>query len=191
MVTIDGTLSPLSTAGTGLTFTGATATEERGGVRLVFTYSRADLHVRVLRYYACYPQSPVVETWTRVESSGASHAIPIAAITNVAGHDRAGHAPMAERTPERDRRRHQRRRVPAAGARPRRPANTWPSAATAAPRSKRFRSSRSTVRRGPVHRRLDVVGRVADRCDRCGGGTDRRPVASVPVRHDRFGRPAV
>ena len=37
------------------------------GVRLVFTFEHPQLHVRLVRTYACYPGSPTIETWTRIE----------------------------------------------------------------------------------------------------------------------------
>jgi alpha-galactosidase len=37
------------------------------GVRLVFTFEHSQLHMRLVRTYACYPGSPTIETWTRFE----------------------------------------------------------------------------------------------------------------------------
>ncbi len=37
------------------------------GVRLVFTFEHTQLHMRLVRTYACYPGSPTIETWTRFE----------------------------------------------------------------------------------------------------------------------------
>jgi alpha-galactosidase len=37
------------------------------GVRLVFTFEHTQLHARFVRGYACYPGSPTIETWTRIE----------------------------------------------------------------------------------------------------------------------------
>lgn len=55
--------------GSGTTeFTGATTEEHWGGVRLNLAYRRDDLEV--VRSYAVYPGSPVVETWTTYTARG-------------------------------------------------------------------------------------------------------------------------
>jgi alpha-galactosidase len=68
-MTVGATATTLTTIGTGLTFAGVAAEATSNGVILEVDYTRADGSARVRRLYACYPHSPVVETWTRVETT--------------------------------------------------------------------------------------------------------------------------
>jgi alpha-galactosidase len=51
-----------------LTFSGANASETDSGVVLTFVFEHPALRLRFSRSYAAYPESPVIETWTRIES---------------------------------------------------------------------------------------------------------------------------
>ena len=42
------------------------------GVQLTFTFEHRLLRVRFARMYACYPGSPTIETWTRIDAANAS-----------------------------------------------------------------------------------------------------------------------
>ncbi|MFI5179126.1 MAG: glycoside hydrolase family 36 protein, partial [Vicinamibacterales bacterium] len=76
-MTIGAAPTTLSTIGTGLAFAGVAAEATSNGVLLEVDYTRSDVGARVRRFYVCYPHSPVVETWTRVETT-ATRAIGVA-----------------------------------------------------------------------------------------------------------------
>lgn len=60
----------VSLGGAGVTFSGASARTTDNGVRLDFTFEHTAQRARIVRSYACYPGSPTIETWTRVEATG-------------------------------------------------------------------------------------------------------------------------
>src|SRR5207244_5770908 len=47
------------------------------GVHVTFTFEHRLLRARVLRTYACYPGSPTIETWTRVDAANATSAVAL------------------------------------------------------------------------------------------------------------------
>lgn len=53
-----------------LVFEAADTTEYRGGVRLDLSFLSSSPPAKVTRSYVCYPQSPIVETWTTFEPAG-------------------------------------------------------------------------------------------------------------------------
>src|SRR5262249_7954964 len=53
-----------------MAFVGATERTIDNGVRLDFVFEHRGRGARITRSYACYPGSPTVETWTRIEASG-------------------------------------------------------------------------------------------------------------------------
>jgi alpha-galactosidase len=67
-VTISGDRVLLNQLSDKLAYMGASAETTDSGVRLVFTFEHRTLHTIVRRTYACYPGSPTIETWTRIES---------------------------------------------------------------------------------------------------------------------------
>ncbi len=50
------------------TFDGEAATPRESGVDLALRFHNDEDHVRVTRHYACYPGSPMIESWTTYES---------------------------------------------------------------------------------------------------------------------------
>ncbi|HZR25164.1 MAG TPA: alpha-galactosidase [Vicinamibacterales bacterium] len=70
-VTVGGERVPLSSSGT-TTLLSADASSTEYGVTLTFTFEQRSRGVRIRRSYACYPGSPTIETWTRVEATGGS-----------------------------------------------------------------------------------------------------------------------
>jgi len=69
-VTLNGEPFALRDRPGGLRFSGVAADVAEGGVHLAFTYTHDTLHARIVRHYACYPNSPTLETWTQVEVIG-------------------------------------------------------------------------------------------------------------------------
>src|SRR5262249_31722576 len=59
----------LAEGGTGLHYDGARSEMWHGGVHLTFTYTHQALHATIARHYASYPTSPVIETWTTVQTA--------------------------------------------------------------------------------------------------------------------------
>lgn len=57
-------------------FTGAAVQATDTGVRLDFVFEHRAQRLRIVRSYAAYPDTPTIETWTRIESSS-SQAIPV------------------------------------------------------------------------------------------------------------------
>jgi alpha-galactosidase len=51
------------------------------GVRVTFTFEHRLLRARVLRTYACYPGSPTIETWTRIDATNATGAVALTDLT--------------------------------------------------------------------------------------------------------------
>ena len=76
-VTINGEHVSLGSGST-LTFLGADAQADDDGVRLVFNFEHRVLHVRIARAYACYPGSPTIETWTRLDAANSTGAVTLA-----------------------------------------------------------------------------------------------------------------
>ena len=64
--TANGTAVQLSSSDPMKLVSAVPSADDRG-VRLVFTFEHTTLHIRVIRSYACYPGSPTIETWTRIE----------------------------------------------------------------------------------------------------------------------------
>ena len=80
-LTIEGERVVLADSGA-TSFLGATAEETDHGVRLTFTFEHRTRRARISRIYACYPGSPTIETWTRIDTSNAPDAV---AFTNLTG----------------------------------------------------------------------------------------------------------
>ena len=70
-VTIGGDTITLAASGsTALVSTDVATTDF--GVRLTFTFDQRARGARIQRFYACYPGSPTIETWTHIDSPSAS-----------------------------------------------------------------------------------------------------------------------
>ena len=50
-------------------FDDAEANPRENGVELLLHFHNDDDHVRITRHYACYPDSPIIESWTTYETS--------------------------------------------------------------------------------------------------------------------------
>jgi alpha-galactosidase len=68
-VTAGGERMSLTSSGA-VSFVGATAATTGQGVTLTFTFEHRAQRLQIARVYACYPDSPTIETWTRVSSTG-------------------------------------------------------------------------------------------------------------------------
>ena len=67
-LTLNGQPVTLAEGTTGLHYDGATAeTWQGGGVHLAFLYTQSALQTRLVRHYASYAHSPVIETWTTIQ----------------------------------------------------------------------------------------------------------------------------
>jgi alpha-galactosidase len=67
-LTVEGNDVSLSARGSA-TFLNGIAEATLDGVRLTLTFEMRSRRVRISRVYACYPGSPTIETWTRVDTS--------------------------------------------------------------------------------------------------------------------------
>ena len=67
-VTVAGELLALTASGGAVALIASEASATDVGVRLTFTFEQRARGIRIQRSYACYPGSPTIETWTRVES---------------------------------------------------------------------------------------------------------------------------
>jgi len=63
---------------TGLHYEGARSAMWHGGVHLTFTYSHQALHATISRHYASYPSSPVIETWTTIQTAEGADPLVVA-----------------------------------------------------------------------------------------------------------------
>ena len=81
MIGLNGRSVPLAGGPTGLSFVGATAGRLRGGVHVAFTYRHNVLHARIVRHYACYPGSPTIETWTRLDVAERADPVTVSNLT--------------------------------------------------------------------------------------------------------------
>ena len=68
-VTAGGERMSLTSSGA-VSFVGATAATTGQGVTLTFTFEHRAQRLQIARVYACYPDSPTIETWTRVSTTG-------------------------------------------------------------------------------------------------------------------------
>ena len=76
-VTIGGDRMLLNQTNDKMTLIGATSEETDAGVLLTFTFEHRTLHTLIKRMYACYPASPTIETWTRLEAAPRSPPVDI------------------------------------------------------------------------------------------------------------------
>jgi len=68
-VTLGGDALALTASGSGLSLISTEPAATDTGVVLTFTFQQAARGARIQRVYACYPGSPTIETWTRIEST--------------------------------------------------------------------------------------------------------------------------
>jgi alpha-galactosidase len=72
-VTINGTTSSLGASASGWALDGVDVSEIGTGVQLAFRFHTSKAPLTIVRSYACYPGSPVIETWTTFRANnGAS-----------------------------------------------------------------------------------------------------------------------
>ena len=77
-VTINGTAGPLGAGSAGWVLQAVATSVVNGGVQLAFTFhASAAIPLTVIRTYACYPDSPVVETWTTFQVTGSGGTVTI------------------------------------------------------------------------------------------------------------------
>jgi alpha-galactosidase len=76
-VTINGTSVPLGVASSGWTLQSARASQDDRGVQLVFTFGSAIVPVTIERSYACYSESPTIETWTTFQATRADRPVTV------------------------------------------------------------------------------------------------------------------
>lgn len=69
-LTLGGDPVTLSASGGGVSLVSTDVAATDAGVLLTFTFDYRARGARIQRFYACYPGSPTIETWTRVDSSG-------------------------------------------------------------------------------------------------------------------------
>ena len=69
-VTINGTTSPLGASASGWSLDGVDVAKVGTGVQLAFRFRTSKAPVTIVRSYACYPGSPVIETWTTFRVTG-------------------------------------------------------------------------------------------------------------------------
>jgi len=69
-VTLGGETVTLSASGGALSLLSTAAATTNTGVVLTFTFEHHTRGARIQRIYACYPGSPTIETWTRIDASG-------------------------------------------------------------------------------------------------------------------------
>ena len=81
-VTIGGDTLPLNESNDKMTLLSAAADETDAGVRLVFTFRHRVLGTLIQRGFACYPGSPTLEVWTRLDAPAGS---PPVQISNLVG----------------------------------------------------------------------------------------------------------
>ena len=67
-ITAGGEHITLTSSGA-VSFVGAVAEANDHGVTLTFTFEQRALRLIVTRVYACYPGSPTIETWTRINTT--------------------------------------------------------------------------------------------------------------------------
>jgi alpha-galactosidase len=60
-----------------LTFDGATAEDIGNGVRLTFSFEYKPTHTTIKRVYVCYPSSPTIEVWTRLDAAPGSPSVSV------------------------------------------------------------------------------------------------------------------
>ena len=76
-VTLGGERLLLNEASDAMTFLGATTEETDVGVRLIFTFEHRAFHTLIKRVYACYPGTPTIEAWTRLEAKAGAQALQV------------------------------------------------------------------------------------------------------------------
>ena len=81
-LTIAGDRTVLGRSGGLTSLVSAEAEADEHGVRLIFVYEHRLLRLRIARTYACYPGSPTIETWTRIDATNAAGPI---ALTDLVG----------------------------------------------------------------------------------------------------------
>jgi alpha-galactosidase len=80
-LTLDGDVLALRDQPGILRFGGGVALAVNGGVQLAFTYTHEKHRAKIVRYYACYPTSPTIETWTRVEVDAGAAPVSLSELT--------------------------------------------------------------------------------------------------------------
>ncbi len=71
-VTLAGETLTLTASGASVSLVSTDAQVAGAGVLLTFTFEHRARGARIQRFYACYPGSPTIETWTRIESTAGS-----------------------------------------------------------------------------------------------------------------------
>jgi len=79
-LTLNGQTFALTEAGTALRYAGARGVMWHGGVHLTIGYTAQALHATIVRHYASYPASPVIETWTTIQTADGADPLVVSSL---------------------------------------------------------------------------------------------------------------